>query len=1080
MGRAGVVRPVPVAGVVGVLAAAVSGAALGGERPGAARPLPPEQSAFFEREIRPLLAAECYGCHGEKVRQGGLRLDSREALLKGGGRGPAVVPGDPAGSLLLKTLDHAGALKMPPARKLAPAQVAALAAWVKQGAPWPAAGTRSPGDPRAHWAFQPVKRPAVPAVKDRAWVRTPIDAFVLADLERRGLRPAPPADRRTLLRRATFDMLGLPPTPEEVDAFVSDRSPGAWEKVVDRLLASPHYGERWGRHWLDVVRYADTAGETADYPVPEAYRYRDYVIRAFNEDLPWNEFLREQVAGDLLAAREPGRRYNERITATGYLAIARRFGFDPQNYHHLTLEDTIDTLGKSMLGMSLGCARCHDHKYDPVSMRDYYGLYGIFASTRYPFPGSEERKRPADFVPLPPPEEAARLKAEFDQRRAQLELEKSVLEKERTALLARVAQDAGMEFQAAGELLALPWNNGPNSLARVSTEAQSPFAHLLPPGRHGIAFSNTAAYSGFGQALPAAWTAQKARVLHYNADFRNASAAAGGAGSHRFYVGHGPGPSPAMELFVSGDGFFVRNGGRIERVLDLAPGKWYSVQVTLDLETRTYSGTVGSPGALTRFENIAFAPGWDGAIDYFFVDSYGHVGGVRPALHVDNLAIREAPIPPPVLGSGAPAPADTAALDRGRSLAARISVLEGELAAMTERGPYPLVYAVAEGTPADTRIQLRGDPRQPGDVAPRGLPRALGGRDLGPGAAGSGRLALADWLASPANPLTARVAVNRVWLHHFGRGLVRTPNDFGLRGERPTNPELLDWLASVFAAPLAAGGSDPASPGEEVPSPGRAGASENRSPSALRRPGTRDPGPGTPIPQPPSSNLGWSLKKLHRLILLSSAYQRASAPPPAAAGGKPSPRWDTFPRRRLDAEAVRDALLSVGGLLDPTPGGPHPFPKVATWGFTQHAPFTAVYETNRRSVYLMTQRIRRHPFLALFDGADPNTSTGERFVTTTPLQALFSLNDPLVHRAAAGLAARARAAGSPGAGVDRMFRLCFARAPQPEEARDCTSFLQAARDALQETGKPADTVESAAWEALARALLESNEFLFVD
>ena len=352
---------------------------------------------FFEKRIRPLLAAHCYECHSRASQKskGGLALDTRDAILEGGNSGTALVPGDPDQSLLITAVRQTDKeLQMPPKQKLSDAQIADLEAWVKMGAPDPrmaeplqvaALTPRRSGmsleEGRQFWSFKAVQDPAVPAVKDAAWPRTPIDNFILARLEEAGVTPALAADRRTLLRRVTFDLTGLPPTPAEMEAFLADASPAAFEQVVDRLLASPRYGQRWGRHWLDVVRYADTCGNASDYPVPQAHKYRDWVIRAFNRDLPYDQFLREQIAGDLLPSDSDAERY-DRITATGYLAISRRFGGDRTGEHHLTLEDTIDNLGRAVLGATISCARCHDHKFDAISQRDYYALFGTLASAR--------------------------------------------------------------------------------------------------------------------------------------------------------------------------------------------------------------------------------------------------------------------------------------------------------------------------------------------------------------------------------------------------------------------------------------------------------------------------------------------------------------------------------------------------------------------------------------------------------------------------------------------------------------------------------------------------------------------------
>ncbi|MGV3722285.1 MAG: PSD1 and planctomycete cytochrome C domain-containing protein, partial [Actinomycetota bacterium] len=1018
----------------------------------AAKPPPkpeasPEQIAFFEAKVRPVLLARCASCHGPKFQQAGLRLDTAAGLKKGADTGPVVSGEDPAKSSLLRAIRWNDRVKMPPAGKLQPAEIAALEEWVKQGAPWPeplGAGKPSTGTARPHWAFQPVRRPAPPAVKARAWVKTPVDAFILAPLERRGLAPAPAADRRTLIRRATYDLTGLPPTPEEVEAFVNDRAPDAWVKVVDRLLASRHYGERWGRRWLDVVHYADTAGETADYPVREAYRYRNYVIDSFNRDKPYDEFLREQIAGDILAATGPPERYAERVTATGFLAISRRFGFDPQNYHHLTIDDTIDTLGKSMLGVSLGCARCHDHKFDPVPTSDYYGLYGIFAGTKYAFPGSEEVKRPRDFVPLVPPSEAASLQAKFDQRMAALNAEAKAAEGERAQVRASVGLDGDLELQDEGAVPGAPWTNGPNSPSRVRSTAQSPYDHVFPIGSRGLAFENTGDYRGFGQQLPKPWTPAATERIHYAVDFRNTTVAAGGGGSHRFYVGHGPGVSAAVELFVNGETLYARSGGAIEPVRPVKVGEWHHVALTLDLRARTYSGSVGTPGDLTPLTGKAFATGWDGVIDYHFVDSYGHLGGVRPGLDVDNLTVREAPIPPihrasPDAKAMVRAPAQRSRL---RQLEARLAAIETERATLAERGPYEVAYGVTEGVPQDAPILRRGDPLNKGEVVSRRVPVAFGGGSLPPVAQGSGRLQLAEWITDPANPLTARVIVNRVWQHHFGFGLVRTPNDFGTRGAPPTHPELLDWLAAAFTAGVGGQGS---------------GAGGETLETEVRRSGAGKSGKGTgndsaalPNPRPPAPGprgLGWSLKKLHRLIMLSSVYRTASEPTAAAVKVDAENHLLSHQnRRRLEAEEIRDAMLSVSGDLDPTMGGAHPFPPVSTWGFTQHGPFTATYPTRRRSVYVMTQRIRKHPFFALFDGAEPNASTAERTVTTTPLQALFMLNDPFAHEQAGKLAERLMSGkANETARITWAYQLCYGRAATDVELREAAAFLSRAR-----------------------------------
>jgi hypothetical protein len=775
--------------------------------PASARAQPPRES-FFELEIRPVLTTVCLPCHGGKKIESGLAVNSRAALLRGGDHGPAIVPGDAELSLLIRAIRRTGDdLKMPPKQALPPAVVAAFAKWVAQGAVWPAANVDGPASQGAqsqrHWAFQQV-RPVAPPVDPSGWSESPVDRFVAARRRAAGLGPAPRADKRTLIRRLTFDLIGLPPHPAEIVAFEGDNAPDAFGRLVERLLASPHYGERWGRFWMDVVRYADTAGDNADYPVPEAARYRDYIIDSFNRDKPYDQFVREHIAGDVLAPEGPVHRYAESVVATGFLALARRYATAPYELWHLTLEDAIDTTGRAFLGLTLRCARCQDHKFDPVSQRDYYALYGIFASTAFPYAGSEELQSKSfprmNFVPLVAPAQAEPKIKSYRQRLSELESEYKSLSSK---------PDAGSK-KRAGELRA-EWER-----------------------------------------------------------------------------------------------------------------------------------------------------------------------------------LRRAALPPGLPGS----------------------------------------YAVKEGTPTDVPLQRRGDPDNPGPLVPRGVPRFafLDGAPPSPvSGGGSGRFELAQWLSQTTNPLTARVLVNRIWQHHFGRGIVATPSNFGLRGEPPSHPELLDWLAAKLI------------------------------------------------------DRGWSIKAIHREILLSATYQLSSQLDPAGASRDPENRWLwRFSRRRLDAESIRDAMLAISGELDCRAGGSHPFPPFERWHWTQHDPFQAVYPTRQRSVYLMTQRLVKHPFLSLFDGPDTNVTTDTRPVSTVPLQALYLTNNPFVADQARAFARRLLAGARECEGrIELAYESAWGRPPQPGERVRARSFITACRTAA-DAGLPASSQELEAWTSLARVLIASNEFLYID
>ncbi len=913
---------------------------------------------LFERQVRPLLTAECESCHGPRLQQGGLRLDERAAAIKGGSRGPALRPGDPDRSLLLRAMRHQG-LKMPPANRLPESRVAAVEQWIRLGAPWPARTTgvvlgdqsRIFREARTHWAYQPVRRPAAPAVKDPAWIRTPVDSFVLARLEAQGLTPSPAADRRTLLRRVTYDLTGLPPKAEEVAAFLADSSPNAYAQVVDRLLASPQYGERWGRHWLDVARYADTKDGVLMYGDsrirPYAYTYRDYVIRAFNEDTPYNQFVQEQLAADQMQpAVAPWR-----LAAMGFLTLGRQF----DNNNHDVIDDRIDTVGRGLLGLTLACARCHDHKYDAVPIADYYSLYGVFASSDLP------SELPQIEQPAPSPqltEFAAKYAAQSKQlddlvtnQHAQLTetarvrvtdylvhvatrpvdpLETAIFflslspDELRPQIVARwrrlIEQRARPEdpvFGLWGELMALP---------------EDKFAQLAPPILARLGERRAGTGSGQVNSLV------RRALVEAKPDGRAAVARAYGELIKATYLeSKAPGASGASP--------------EKQQLLDLVVGR-------------------DGPG----FIHI-------GQIYYYLnrgeKDAYG---GMRNNL--DILAVQHPAAP------------------------ARAMVLND----------LPDLY--------EPRIFLRGSPAQPGPAVPRRFLQVLQGDRRRPFTTGSGRLDLARAITAPDNPLTARVLVNRVWMHHFGEPLVASPSDFGSRSSRPTHPALLDWLAASFVAP-------------------RHG-----------QPSNHDQG------------MGWSLKQLHRVILLSNAYRQASADRPACRKADPENQllWRAH-RRRLDLEQMRDTLLAVSGGLDLTTGG---------------RPIREAVDpaTRRRTIYCLVDRQSLPEVFRAFNFAQPDQSVERRPNTMVPQQALFGLNSPFVLAQAKALAARQEltGAGTDEAKVAALYRLLLARSPKATELADGLEFV---RQAQACAGQPGHST-LAPWEQYAQVLLLTNEMMFLD
>ncbi len=881
----------------------------------------PDPVEFYKGRIAPLLEAKCAGCHGQAA-MGGLRLDSREAVMKGGQSGPAISPGAAAQSLLIRVVSHTHEnIKMPPGGKLSGGEIADLTRWVEAGAHFAGRAVPAPAAPtmeqrRQFWSFQPPRKVAPPAVRDSAWARTPADRFLLAALEARNLAPAPPATRAALLRRVTIDLTGLPPTAAEYAAFSADKAPDAFEKVVDRLLASEHYGERWGRHWLDVARYADADGiSVAPMPFANAWRYRDWVVDAFNRDMPFDEFVQAQIAGDLM--EKPGER---RLTpGVGYLALGPWFHtvVEPVKARADELQDRIDAVSRGLLGLTVACARCHDHKYDPIPARDYYGIGGVLAATEY----REE--------PLAPAATVAAYDA-ADKRVKGLEADIGAFhDAERKKFRERHAADSGRYLLAA-------WRRKHKS----PEPAEGLDAKLLDRWASYLDREHDHTLLRFWPGLESGQQAEAA-----SRDFQKMVDAL--IAEHRELTEYN------------------------ERIIEAS-------KKSTDPYDIYCKGCRAETKALARDKYVFLGDLFDGKSK---TNGNERASGV---LYLDEKEL-------------------TPYLDQGAK--DRLETLRADLAAAKKALPerYPFLHILADTKEAhDMPLHRRGDPYNPGDIVPRHFLSVLGKPE--PAAldgGGSGRLELARQIASRSNPLTARVMVNRVWQHHFGAGLVRTLSNFGAAGDRPSHPELLDFLAVEFMED------------------------------------------------------GWSVKRLHRRLLLSSAYAMSSvASARALAADADNRLLSRFNRRRMDVEALRDSMLFTAGNLQLDKGGP-----AVAWD----------KEFRRRTLYGEVSRFRTERLLTLFDFPDPSIHAEKRVATNTSVQRLFFLNSGFIEKQAAGLAARLREAAPEDAEaqVRACYMLLFGRAAEPREIASAMRFLGAAPTAEALTG-------------YAQVLLSSSEFSFVD
>ncbi len=1096
---------------------------------------------LFEKRVRPLLIERCFACHGEDQAESELRLDSRADMLEGGSRGAAIVPGDPDKSLLIRAVNHADTLAMPPKEKLSQREINDLTAWVKAGAVWPdgdkpKSATKKPAlkaattgmqfteEQKTFWAFQPMKSPRPPAVTLERWGQSPIDRFILSELETRGLQPAEMADKRTLIRRATFDLIGIPPTSDEVTEFLADTEPDAFARVIDRMLASPRYGERWGRHWLDVARYGDSNGLDENLAQANAFRYRDWVISAFNRDLPFDEFVREQLAGDLLPPDDDPNdpvvavKQSDRLTATGFLVIGAKMlaEDDPLKMQMDIVDEQVDTIGKAFMGLTLGCARCHDHKFDPLPMADYYSLAGIFKSTKsmlnFNVVASWNER------PLGSPA-ALRQHAEQKQRIAAKQSEvNQVVAKANEQLLdesrARVAdyvraaareiyldktsRSFGVEFDKRANKTAPPLdgvqiieaeNYQRGNAIKLSTGYGEGIGVILSNGngewtaeydvtvptaglyqietRYAAAGARPTQLSLNGQVVKP--DALKEVTGSWNPDAQRWHI----EGTYEFKAGanvirlYRQPPLPHIDKLLIArlvSGTALAAGNRPETALNspaasavpLSPlrpafvsqwrrllektiddvntpfADWRGLLNSLDGTTET-NGTDAIQRADAAQQLLSLADK-TGAELADVVTAWKQLKATEDGKAVTELSdARQETLRKLLFNSAEGSPfavpknaEEYYATEIKTTLQSRRDEVKQFEAALPK---LPEVMAVGEGAIEDLPIHLRGNHTTLGkDRLPRRFPRIVAGDQQTPITADrSGRLEFARWLTEPNHPLTARVAVNRIWQGHFDEGLVRSPDNFGLLGDKPTHPALLDWLSQRFIAG------------------------------------------------------GWSTKSLHREVMLSSAYQMQTTFNEAAFLADPDNRlWWRRNRRRLDVEAIRDSLLAVSGRLENAMGGtllPTPNRGYVT-GTANNYP--QIYNANRRSVYLPVIRSALYELYQVFDFAEPSVLNGKRDSTTLATQALFMLNSQLVGDQAGDIASRVLAAdGDDAARVARVFQITLQREPTSSEVARALDFVQRF-DAATETGGTSMERRLAAWKGFCRAQLASSEFLFVE
>jgi hypothetical protein len=1061
----------------------------------------PADRDFFEAKIRPILIDQCQSCHGEKQQKGGLRLDSRADLLKGGDSGPAVEGTDLA-SLLVEVVEYAGDYKMPPKAKLPEEQIASIREWVRRGAPWPDSPTTTPGGKKvekvfdlaarkaAHWSFQPLAAsqppsPAVPA----DWIAGNIDRYLAAKWQAESLAPAPLADKATLLRRVTFDLTGLPPSVAELDAFLADASPNAWEKVVDRLLASPRYGERWARRWLDLARFAETAGHEFDFEMPLAFEYRDYVIRAFNADLPYDQFVREQVAGDLLPQPRlhPEERFNESVIGTGFwfLGESKHSPVDIRGDEAERVDNQIDVFGKTFLGLTLGCARCHDHKFDAISTKDYYALCGFVQSARYDVACVDDPTTRREILNT-----IAASERGLRDHALKVAQEQKLAEQLRTRLLAASRAIRSMRDDALPQA---------EAVARSEKDANLPAGELAnwveelvaaePQGLQQSPLRPLAKLLGSERLDAARWQAfhndcREATRRHDEWMTRVKQAPWAFAGwtttGEAFDLGWQTGwiTAPAdIDRFVAPPMFdrVVSSRSRLPEfqgtfrsptfeirdpfLLYLIRGEKCRINLIIDgfqqIRNPIYGGLtipINDPNWRWHAQDVSK---WIGHRAYIELIDDGdgglECGEILPALSpqaptgIDPLAVALGRRAEPLTNLEDLTTAVTSYwTERGDIPALR--PLPGTLRSLLATEPFASeratlagaprstlavkvryhrkVMALADGTPENEKVHLRGNHRKLGDSVPRRMLEAFVGNDVVPEDAGTGRLRLAQQLVDPTvTPILPRVIVNRLWQNLFGEGIAATPDDFGNMGQAPTHPELLDYLAHRLIAS------------------------------------------------------GWSLKAVQREIALSRAYRQSSRNPDANVVERDAANLAlTRARvRRLEAEAIRDAMLAVSGRLVERGGGRGTMPHLSPFMVGRGRPGGSgpVDGDGRRSVYQNIRRNFLNPFLLVFDAPVPFATIGRRSASNVPAQALALLNNPFVLDQASVWGQKvATQSGTTAEKVDAMYRTAFARPPSDVERQTAATFV----DEQLASGTSPQSV----WTELAHVLFNVKEFIYLE